>query len=127
MLNSSGPIPSLDFAPADVTNMGIAPMVAPAVGLRITDIPTQTCFWYIAFNVSTIITQAPVNIAAPFPGMVSQTPMGPSKSLKGSMRCATQGQLNTRCGLDMSGNNGMIPNSVGITSPGNAQLGQPTG
>ena len=105
----------------------LRPIVAPASGFRITSIPTQTCFWYIAFNIHTIITQELVDVASPFPGMVSQVMMSNSKSMKGSMRSSTQGQLNTRSGLDPSLNNGPLPNSLGITSPAQPQIIQPTG
>ena len=130
-IKTSGPIPSVDLSPLDtyfqVTPAGPVPMIVPATGFRAATIPTQFCFWYIAFVVHTILSMIPACIAGPGPGVISGMPMSASKSGKGSMRVSCQGQPVGRSGLDPTFENGLTVNSVGINSPSQATLFNPVG
>jgi uncharacterized protein DUF4150 len=131
MAMSSGPIPGIDLSPGDVylqpTPAGPVPMVFPALGMRPTTIPTQTCFFYIAFPFHTMMSMVPACIAGPGPGIVSGMVCSSSKSGKGSTRVLIQGQPMARALMDMPLENGLSVNSVGISSPSQATFINPTG
>ncbi|POF33770.1 hypothetical protein [Roseibium marinum] len=130
-LNSSGPIPSVDLSPVDpylqVTPVGPVPMVVPAAGFRASTIPSQFAFYYIAFFIHTMLSIIPACIAGPGPGLISGLPMSASRSGKGSIRLLVQGQPAGRSLMDMPFENGLTVNSVGITSPGQPTVLNPTG
>jgi hypothetical protein len=128
---SSGPIPAMDLSPLDTylqpTPVGPVPMIIPAVGMRMTEIPTQFAFFYIAFPFHTMMSMVPACIAGPGPGIVSGMPMSASRSGKGSTRLLIQGQPAARALMDPPFENGLSVNSVGISSPSQATFLNPTG
>jgi hypothetical protein len=128
---SSGPMPAVDLSPMDVylqpTPVGPVPMIIPAVGMRMTDIPTQFVAYYIAFPFHTMMTMLPSCIAGPGPGIISGMPMSASRSGKGSARLLIQGQPAARALIDPPFENGLSVNSVGMSSPSQATFMNPTG
>ena len=129
-VNSSGPIPSVDFSPVDPyiqPSVPPVPMVMPATGFRAMTIPTQFTFYSICFFFHTMLSMIAACIAGPGPGVLSGMPMSASKSGKGSGRLLITGQPAGRAGMDPPLENGLTVNSVGITSPGQCGLINPTG
>ncbi len=128
---SSGPVPAMDLSPLDTylqpTPLGPVPMIIPAVGMRMSTIPTQFTFYYIAFFFHTMMSMIPACIAGPGPGVVSGMPMSASKSGKGSARLLIQGQPAARALMDLPFENGISVNSVGVSSPSQATFMNPTG
>jgi hypothetical protein len=61
------------------------------------------------------MNQTPVSIAGPGPGVASGMVCGPDHSLLGSFKVFFRGMPATRALVDPTMNNGMSPNSVGIT------------
>jgi hypothetical protein len=102
-------------------------MIIPAVGMRMTDIPTQFCFFYIAFFFHTMMSMLPACIAGPGPGIISGMPMSASRSGKGSARMLIQGQPAARALIDPPFENGLSVNSVGMSSPSQGTFLNPTG
>jgi len=129
-VNASGPIPSFDVSPVDpfiMPSVPPVPAVMPAVGFRMSTIPTQFTFYSIAFWFHTMLSMIPACIAGPGPGVISGMPMSASKSGKGSARLLIQGQPAGRALMDPPLENGLTVNSVGISSPGQCTLINPVG
>jgi len=130
LVNSSGPIPSVDLSPVDPyiqPAVPPVPLVRPAVGMRASTIPSQFTFFYIAFFFHTMMSTIPSCNAGTGPGVLSGMPMSASKSGKGSARLLIMGQPAGRSLMDPPLENGLTVNSVGVTSPGQCTFLNPVG
>lgn len=131
LCKTSGPLPSIDFSPLDAfwlaTALGPMPAIMPSVGSRASTIPTQFCSFFISFFLHTMMSMMPFCMAGPGPGLVSGMPMGACRSGKGSGRMLIQGQPASRCGIDPTFQNGLSVNSIGMSTPSQTVLLNPTG
>lgn len=129
---SNGEIPSMDISPLDPkftpTPVGPVPTPSPSVGMRATTIPSQVTTFKSVFPYQTILSMKPVNITAPFPGVLSGMVMGPSKSMKGSFKVNMSCQNAVRSVMDPVAQNGALLNSVGMNVvPSQVTVLNPTG
>jgi hypothetical protein len=120
-VNSSGPIPGMDFGFPDVCNTPLGPVVTPIpypnFTLAVTAIPTQ-------FKVLTMCMPAHNMTAMKLPsigdnaglllGVGSGLVMGPQRHLFGSTNLFIGGPPTTKL-LSPGGHNGMSPNIPGLT------------
>lgn len=119
MVNSQGPIPGMDFAFPDVylqpTPVGPIPIPLFSMGMRPTEIPTCLRFLLMCLPSHNLMNQTPCSISGPGPGVASGFVCGPSRSMLGSFRLFIQMMPATRALVNPTLQNGMSPNSVGMT------------
>lgn len=117
--NSQGPMPGLDFSFPDVylqpTPVGPVPLPFPSMGMRATEIPTIFNVLIMCMPAHNLMNMAPVTISGPGPGVASGMVCSASKNAKGSMKLFINAMPSTRALLDPTLQNGMSPNSVGLT------------
>jgi hypothetical protein len=119
MVNSQGPLPGMDFSVPDVylqpTPVGPVPVPLFSMGMRATEIPTNFNFLIMCTPSHNLMNSAPVTISGPGPGVASGMVCSASKNAKGSIKFFIKGMPATRALIDPTLQNGMSPNSVGIT------------
>lgn len=118
-VNGQGPMPGLDFSFPDVylqaTPVGPIPLPFPSMGFRATEIPTNFRCLMMCMPSHNLMNMAPMTISGPGPGVASGMVCSASRNVKGSMKLLIQAMPATRALLDPTLQNGMSPNSVGIT------------
>ncbi|MDE1991695.1 MAG: DUF4150 domain-containing protein [Rhizobiaceae bacterium] len=118
-VNSQGPIPGMDFSFPDVylqpTPVGPIPLPFISMGMRPTDIPTNFRFLIMCMPSHNLMNEAPVTISGPGPGVASGMVCSESHNAKGSIKFFIQAMPATRALLDPTLQNGITPNSVGMT------------
>lgn len=118
-INSQGPIPGMDFSAPDVylqpTPVGPVPIPLFSMGMRATEIPTNFRCLTMCMPSHNLMNAAPVTISGPGPGAASGMVCSASKNMKGSAKTFIQCMPATRALLDPTVQNGMTPNSVGVT------------
>ena len=107
----SAPDPTIAPTPA-----GPVIVVAVAVRMTPTGVPTQFKYYHIAFPIHTNMTPTVTSVAAPFPAVLGGAPMGPSQPAKGAVKHLVSGQMMQRI-LDALKNNGILGNSAGLSTP----------
>ncbi|MBB3457502.1 hypothetical protein FHT86_005820 [Rhizobium sp. BK313] len=118
-VNSQGPIPGMDFSAPDVylqpTPVGPVPVPFMSMGMRPTDIPTNFRFLIMCMPSHNLMNEAPVTISGPGPGVASGMVCSESHNAIGSVKFFIQAMPATRALLDPTLQNGISPNSVGMT------------
>lgn len=118
-INSQGPLPGMDFSVPDIylqtTPVGPVPVPLFSQGLRATEIPTNFRFMIMCTPSHNLMNAAPVTVSGPGPGVASGMVCSASKNAKGSMKFFIAAMPATRALIDPTMQNGMSPNSVGIT------------
>lgn len=118
MINSQGPIPGMDYSVPDVylqaTPAGPVPVPLFSMGMRPTEIPTNFRFFTMCMPAHNLMNMAPVTISGPGPGAASGMVCSTSRNMKGSSKFFILCMPATRM-LDPTQQNGMSPNSVGMT------------
>lgn len=109
----------MDFSVPDVylqtTPVGPVPIPLMSMGMRPTEIPTNFRFLLQCMPSHNLMNSAPVTVSGPGPGVASGMVCSNSKNVKGSFKLFIQGAPATRALLDPTSQNGMSPNSVGVT------------
>ncbi len=118
-VNSQGPLPGMDFAAPDVylqtTPVGPVPIPFFSMGYRVTEIPTVFRFLLMCMPSHNMVNVAPVTVSGPGPGVASGMVCSNSRNVKGSSKLFTQCMPATRALMDPTAQNGLSPNSVGMT------------
>lgn len=118
MVNSQGPLPGTDFSAPDVylqmTPVGPVPVPFMSSGMRSSEIPGNFRFFVMCMPAHNLMSMAPVTISGPGPGAASGMVCSASRNIKGSSRFFICGMPATRM-LDPTAQNGLTPNSVGMT------------
>jgi hypothetical protein len=118
-VNSQGPIPGMDFSAPDVylqaTPVGPIPVPFISMGLRPTEVPTNFRCLTMCMPTHNLMNLAPVTISGPGPGVASGGVCSASRNAKGSVKTFIQCMPATRALIDPTVQNGMTPNSVGVT------------
>lgn len=118
-VNSQGPLPGMDFAVPDVylqvTPVGPVPIPLMSMGMRATEIPTNFRFLLTCMPSHNMTNVAPVTISGPGPGVASGMVCSNSRNMKGSMKLMLGAMPATRAFLDPTAQNGLTPNSMGVT------------
>jgi hypothetical protein len=98
-----------------VTPVGPIPTPFVSMGMRATEVPTNFRFLVSCMPSHNLMNMAPVTISGPGPGIASGAVCGPSHNAMGSVKFFIQGMPATRALIDPTLQNGMSPNSVGVT------------
>lgn len=118
-VNSQGPLPGMDLSAPDIfllpTPVGPIPTPLVSVGFRATEIPTNFRCLIMCMPSHNMMDAAPVTISGPGPGVASGMVCSASRNVKGSMKLLIQAMPATRALLDPTLQNGMSPNSIGVT------------
>lgn len=130
-VNSQGPLPGIDLSPVDVfllpTPVGPIPTPAPNISLRATEIPSNFNVLISCLPSHDIMDCTGVSMGGVGPGVVSMLMCGPSRNILGSFKLLIGFMPATRALMDPTGQNGAIPNSVGMTiAPTQIRLINPT-
>ncbi len=130
-MNSQGPIPGIDFSIPDIylqaTPVGLIPIPLFSFGFRISVIATCFRFLLSCMPGHNVFNKTPVTVSGPGNGVASGMVCGASGNVKGSAKLIVQCGLATRSVMDPTIQNGMTPNSVGISSPSQIRLINPVG
>lgn len=119
-VNSQGPIPAIGFAFPDVCltpTVVPVPIPYPNFALRPTSIPTQFSCYTLAMPNHNLLTTQPMTMgdnAGVNLGVASGMVMGPARNYTSSFK-VFQGMAPVTRMLDVSGQNGMSPNMVGLS------------
>jgi hypothetical protein len=115
--SAQGPLPGLDFAVPDVYLQ--APLMIPipffSMGFRITHIPICLRFLIMCMPSHNIMGRTPVTISGPGPGLLSGMVCSESDNITCSVKFFIQAMPATRSLMDVTTQNGISPNSFGIT------------
>jgi len=118
-VNSQGPLPGLDFSVPDIylqtTPAGPVPIPLFSMGYRSTEIPTCFRVFTTCMPVHNMANSTPVTMSGPGPGAASGMVCSSSRNVKGSFKLFFQCMPATRALLDPTAQNGLTPNSVGLT------------
>lgn len=118
-VNSQGPIPGMDFSVPDIylqpTPVGPIPIPFFSMGMRPTEVPTNFRCLIMCMPSHNLMNVAPVTISGPGPGVASGMVCSTSRNMKGSFKTFIQCMPATRALLDPTMQNGLSPNSVGVT------------
>ena len=122
----------MDFSAPDVylqaTPAGPVPVPFISMGMRITHIPICLRFLIMCMPSHNIICRTPVTISGPGPGVVSGMVCSESDNPKGSFKLFIQSMPATRALMDPTTQNGISPNSIGLTIvPSQIRLLNPSG
>lgn len=118
-VNSQGPIPGMDFSAPDVylqpTPVGPVPVPFISMGMRPTEVPTNFRCLLMCMPSHNLMNVAPLTISGPGPGVASGMVCSNSRNVKGSAKLIIQAAPATRALMDPTAQNGLSPNSVGVT------------
>ncbi|WP_319531172.1 PAAR-like domain-containing protein [uncultured Cohaesibacter sp.] len=118
-VNTQGPLPGMDMAPVDVfllpTPVGPVPTPVPNVSMRATEIPDNFTILMSFMPSHDVMNQSAVSVGGPGPGVASGFVCGPSRNMSCSFKLLLKFMCATRSLMDVTGQNGATPNSVGMT------------
>ena len=118
-VNTQGPLPGMDFSFPDMylqtTPAGPMPMPLMSMGMRATEIPTCLRTYVMCTPVHNMANVAPVTISGPGPGVASGMVCSNSRNILGSFKLFFQCMPATRSLMDPTAQNGLTPNSMGMT------------
>jgi len=120
-VNSSGPIPGMDFGFPDTCNTPMGPVITPVpypnFAMSVTAVPTQFSTYIScmpAHNISTMKPMTMGDTTGVLGGLASGMMMGPAMHMMGSTNLFIGGPPATKF-LGVTGQNGMSPNAPGVT------------